>query len=91
MKYDLSKIMKRAWVIKRKNKRNIFGLCLKMSWCEFKKVLKDKLVNDMLHIFCSQKRPKGYRKDMCTETMLRMLKRNNITVPPEIDKFLSAN
>lgn len=37
MKYDLRKIMKRAWEIKRENEKNIFGLCLKMAWEEAKK------------------------------------------------------
>lgn len=36
-KYNLSKIMKRAWEIKREDKNNIFGLCLKMAWAEAKK------------------------------------------------------
>lgn len=29
-------IMKRAWMIKREDERNIFGLCLKMAWAEAK-------------------------------------------------------
>lgn len=37
MKYDLKKIMKRAWEIKREDKDNIFGLCLKLAWGEAKK------------------------------------------------------
>ncbi len=36
MRYDLSKIMKRAWQIKKEDERNIFGLCLKMAWEEAK-------------------------------------------------------
>lgn len=36
MKYDLKKIMKRAWEIKKENSRNIFSLCLKMAWAEAK-------------------------------------------------------
>lgn len=36
MKYDLRKIMKRAWEIKRQDKRNIFSFCLKMAWEEAK-------------------------------------------------------
>ena len=31
-------IMTRAWEIKRENKDNIFGLCLKMAWEESRKV-----------------------------------------------------
>ena len=36
MKYDLRKIMKRAWEIKKENSRNIFSLCLKAAWKEAK-------------------------------------------------------
>ncbi len=35
-KYNLSKIMKRAWEIKKENTDNIFGECLKMAWVETK-------------------------------------------------------
>lgn len=34
--FNLSKIMTRAWEIKRKNKDNMFGECLKMAWAEAK-------------------------------------------------------
>lgn len=49
MKYNRSSIMKRAWDIKKLNKDNIFGLCLKMAWEEAKitssdMTLKDKLI-----------------------------------------------
>lgn len=33
-KYNLSKIMKRAWNIKGEHKDNIFSMCLKMAWEE---------------------------------------------------------
>lgn len=36
MKYDIRKIMKRAWEIKKQDMRNIFSLCLKMAWEEAK-------------------------------------------------------
>lgn len=36
MKYDLRKIMRRAWEIKKENSRNIFSFCLKMAWTEAK-------------------------------------------------------
>lgn len=36
MKKMLSKVMKRAWEIKRQDSRNIFALCLKMAWAEVK-------------------------------------------------------
>ena len=37
MKYDLKKIMKRAWELKKEDEKNIFSLCLKMAWEEAKK------------------------------------------------------
>ena len=37
-KYNLSKIMKRAWEIKKRDSRNVFSLCLKMAWGEAKKI-----------------------------------------------------
>ena len=36
-KHNLAKIMKRAWQLKKENKENIFGECLKMAWAEAKK------------------------------------------------------
>ena len=36
----LSKVMKRAWEIKKQDVRNIFGICLKMAWAEIKEVAK---------------------------------------------------
>lgn len=36
MKYDLRKIMKRAWELKKEDEKNIFSLCLKMAWTEAK-------------------------------------------------------
>ncbi len=35
-KINLSKIMKRAWKIKKENDKNVFSLCLKMAWEEYK-------------------------------------------------------
>ena len=43
MKYDLSKIMKRAWEIKREDSKNIFGICLEMAWEEAKKAASKKV------------------------------------------------
>lgn len=34
--YNLSKIMRRAWEIRKENSDNIFALCLKMAWAEAK-------------------------------------------------------
>lgn len=36
MDYNTRAIMARAWQIKREDKDNIFGLCLKMAWAEAK-------------------------------------------------------
>ncbi|MGN0464884.1 MAG: hypothetical protein ACI4F9_00875 [Lachnospiraceae bacterium] len=43
-KYNLSKIMKRAWRIKKEDNRNVFALCLKMAW-EEEKAIGNKKVN----------------------------------------------
>ena len=40
MKTTLQKVMKRAWKIKREDKRNIFGECLRMAWAEIKGTVK---------------------------------------------------
>lgn len=34
MKYNMSKIMKRAWEIKKEDTRYIFAMCLRMAWAE---------------------------------------------------------
>ena len=41
MKETLKKVMKRAWEIKREDKRNIFGECLRMAWVEIKAAAKN--------------------------------------------------
>lgn len=35
-KYNLSKVMRKAWEIKKENCKNIFSLCLRMAWKEEK-------------------------------------------------------
>ena len=40
MKYNMSKIMRRAWEIKRLDSEYIFGLCLRMAWAEAKEAAK---------------------------------------------------
>ena len=42
MKELLSKIMKRAWEIKRMDKDNVFSICLQMAWSENKTKLVEK-------------------------------------------------
>ena len=44
MKRMLSKIMRRAWEIKKQDSRNIFSLCLKMAWGEVKSPLCSKII-----------------------------------------------
>lgn len=34
--YNLARIMKRAWELKKENKMNIFSFCLRMAWSEEK-------------------------------------------------------
>lgn len=49
-KYNLSKIMKRAWEIKKEDVKNIFSICLQMAWKEIKKG-----VNKMKELIGSEK------------------------------------
>lgn len=35
-KFDLKKIMQRAWEIKKEDSRYVFGICLKIAWAEAK-------------------------------------------------------
>ncbi len=44
MRYDLSKIMKRAWEMKRLHKALTFGQCLKNAWGEAKVEYQNSLV-----------------------------------------------
>ena len=44
-KYNLSKIMKRAWEIKKEDSRNIFALCLEMAWEQAKKESEETTMN----------------------------------------------
>ena len=46
-KYNLSEIMKRAWEIKKEDRKNIFAICLKMAWEEAKKGVK-KMVKKLI-------------------------------------------
>lgn len=50
--FNLSKIMKRAWELKKENTDNIFGECLKMAWAEAKgtdevKITREYLINKL--------------------------------------------
>lgn len=44
-KYNLSKIMKKAWEIKKEDSRNIFALCLEMAWEQAKKESEETTMN----------------------------------------------
>lgn len=72
-KYDLSKIMKRAWEIKKMDKRNIFGLCLKIVWAEHKLTEKNRFDFDAkpevsLNIKGSEKQIR-WCQDICDKAM----------------------
>ena len=72
MKYNLSKIMKRAWEIKKMDKRNIFGLCLKIVWAEHKtekiRFDFDEKTEVSLNIKGSEKQIK-WGQDICNKAM----------------------
>ena len=59
MKYDLRMVMRRAWEIKKENRDNIFGLCLKMAWREVKDLLS--------YALTSLKAPKALKKEEMPE------------------------
>lgn len=57
MKYNLSKIMKRAHEIKADHRHNIWSLCLKMAWSEAKvecksNFTKDEIIKDLINHGC---------------------------------------
>lgn len=41
-----SKVMKRAWAIKKENSKNIFALCLKMAWQQAHEALNKRIEED---------------------------------------------
>ena len=47
MKFSIKAIMIRAWEIKKQDKANLFGLCLKMAWEEAKQSSKPEFTGDM--------------------------------------------
>lgn len=50
MKYNLSNIMKRAWEIKKENEKNIFAICLQISWDEAKKENEESLEDKVIRL-----------------------------------------
>lgn len=86
MKYDLRKIMKRAWEIKKENSKNIFFLCLKMAWEEAKgRVSLPKLVGTPKQVAWAEK-----LRERHLEILRRELERANAILIARGDKPLSG-
>ena len=86
MKYDLRKIMKRAWEIKKENSRNIFSLCLKMAWGEAKEENKlPKLIGTPKQVAWAEK-----LRERHLEILRRELKKANDILIARGDKPLSG-
>ena len=64
---NLSKIMKRAWEIKKEDNRNIFGLCLKMAWEEAKNMNVD---DELKTIVTKISNERGYNDNITIEKKL---------------------
>lgn len=86
MKYDLRKIMKRAWEIKKENSRNIFSFCLKMAWGEAKEENKlPKLIGTPKQVAWAEK-----LRERHLEILRRELKKANDILIARGDKPLSG-
>lgn len=86
MKYDLRKIMKRAWEIKKENSRNIFSLCLKMAWEEVKEEIKlPKLIGTPKQVAWAEK-----LRERHLEILKRELEKANTILVARGDKPLSG-
>ena len=86
MKYDLRKIMKRAWEIKRQDKRNIFSFCLKMAWEEAKEETSlPKLVGTPKQVAWAEK-----LRERHLEILKRELEKANAILVARGDKPLSG-
>ena len=86
MKYDLKKIMKRAWEIKKENSRNIFSLCLKMAWEEAKEEIKlPKLIGTPKQVAWAEK-----LRERHLEILKRELEKANAVLVARGDKPLSG-
>lgn len=85
-KYDLHRIMRRAWQIKKENGRNIFGLCLKMAWEEAKEEQElPKLVGTPKQVAWAEKLRKRH-----IEILKRELEKANNILVARGDKPLSG-
>ena len=86
MKYDLKKIMSRAWEIKKENSRNIFSLCLKMAWEEAKEEIKlPKLIGTPRQVAWAEK-----LRERHLEILKRELEKANTILVARGDKPLSG-
>lgn len=86
MKYDLKKIMKRAWEIKKENSRNIFSLCLKMAWEEVREEIKlPKLIGTPKQVAWAEK-----LRERHLEILKRELEKANAVLVARGDKPLSG-
>ncbi len=86
MKYDLKKIMSRAWEIKKENSRNIFSLCLKAAWKEAKEENKlPKLIGTPKQVAWAEK-----LRERHLEILRRELKKANDILIARGDKPLSG-
>ncbi|MBU9724506.1 hypothetical protein [Diplocloster modestus] len=82
-KYDLRKIMKRAWEIKKEDSRNIFALCLKMAWEEAKEmtlVIEMRSSKDINRIFRCELNLEGTEKQIsyASHIINRKLDKTNV-------------
>ena len=85
-KYDLHRIMRRAWQIKKENERNIFSLCLKMAWTEAKEEQElPKLVGTPKQVAWAEKLRKRH-----LEILRRELDKANAILVARGDKPLSG-
>lgn len=85
-KFNLHRIMKRAWEIKRQDKRNIFSFCLKMAWEEAKEETSlPKLIGTPKQVAWAEK-----LRERHLEILRRELEKANTILVARGDKPLSG-
>lgn len=85
-KYNLHRIMRRAWQIKKENERNIFSLCLKIAWAEAKEEQElPKLVGTPKQVAWAEK-----LRERHLEILRRELNKANTILVARGDKPLSG-
>src|SRR5699024_4810705 len=85
-KFNLHRIMKRAWEIKRQDKRNIFSFCLKMAWEEAKEETSlPKLIGTPKQVAWAEK-----LRERHLEILKRELEKSNTILIARGDKPLSG-